>query len=219
MSSPSPPTSGTFFSEQYALEHLCDHVLTRPEAHEWALVLPGYSSLVSPTDDAALHAIAASLYSSSPSAKGVELLKEYLGALRRAIDEALRLGWWWEQKQGRYREWSGLGLEGVFVVWNADTILTGYLPASSRYRAGADPRPRIENPLPRRDPAERIRPPPPDSPRRRHQLYSSSHYCVSEKYARIYEEITQAGGDVFVDPLKSMRIGKWQQLLAERPAR
>src|SRR5947209_20366128 len=107
------PASGSFFSAEQAREHLCDHVLTRPEAHDWALLLPSYPSLVDPADDARLLAVAASLFSSSPSGEGVTLLKEYVEALRQAVGDAMRLGWWWEQSQGKYREWFGLGIDGV----------------------------------------------------------------------------------------------------------
>jgi hypothetical protein len=218
VSTPAAPASGLFAREEYAREHLCDHVLTRPEAHDWALILPGYASLVSPTDDDALTAVAASLFSSSPSAEAVELLKQYLEALQQAIADALRLGWWWEQRQGKYSEWFGLGLDGVHVIWTAQVIKTGFFPGSVRYPPD-EQTPRTKNPLPRRNLAERIRPPPPDSERRRYELFRTSHYRVSNDYGKAYHNgvVSQAGGKVFVDPLGTPRIGKWRQWLRERP--
>jgi hypothetical protein len=218
VSNPSPPASGQFSSEENAWEHLCDHVLTRPEAHDWALILPNYATLVSPTNDAALTAVAASLFSSLPSAEGVELRKGYLEALRQAIDDALRLGWWWEQRQGKYQEWLGLGLDGIHVIWDAQVIKTGFFLSSVR-SPPSNPPPRTENPLPRRNPKDN-RPAPRDGPRRHYQLFCDNHYCVSKKYVKAYDAITAAGGDVFVDPLKPpLKRGKWQQLLAEHRAR
>ncbi len=217
MSAPSPPAPREFFSEGHAHEHLCDHVLTRPEAHDWAVILPGYLTLVDPMNDAALLAVARSLFSSPPCAPAVELLNAYLQSLRQALADALRLGWWWEQRRGKYSEWFGLGLDGVHVIWDAQVIKTGFFPESVRSPPDAPP-PRTEDPLPRRNPAERIRPPP-DSPGRRYGLFRTSHYCVSKVYAAAYlqEEVWQAGGDVFVDVQRTPRLGKWQQWVLERP--
>jgi hypothetical protein len=218
MSAPAPPASGQFAGDRHAREHLCDHVLTRPEAHDWALILPGYLALVDPMNDDALLGLARSTLSPSPCARSLELQSAYLARLRLAIDDALRLGWWWEQRQGKYSEWFGLGLDGIHVIWNADVLKTGFFPASARFPPEAPP-PRTENPLPRRSRLEKIRPPPPDSPRRRYELFRTCHYCVSNWYAEAYlkGKVHQAGGDVFVDPTRAPRIGKWQHWLTERP--
>jgi hypothetical protein len=219
MSAPLPPSSRGFSYASLADEHLCDHVLTRPEAPDWAVVRPGDRALADPADDAALRRVAASSWGSRRCPEAVALCDKYLGALRQAIDDALRLGFWWEHCQGRYREWFGLGLSGVYVIWDSDVIKTGYLPANSRYPPAEPPTPRTVNPLPRRNPAERLRPPPPDAPRRGYELFKIGLEIVSRLYEEAYwrGKISQAGSGVFVT--RPPRIGRWQELLTGRGPR
>lgn len=47
-----------FASHEEALTHLCDHVLTRPEAHYWSVFIRGYRNIVDPTDDRNLDKVA-----------------------------------------------------------------------------------------------------------------------------------------------------------------
>ena len=219
MNGPDPPAQRVFFSEVHAAEHLCDHALTRPEAHDWAVVLPGYDSLVSPREDTELRRVGASLFPGPSCAEAQTLLELYVAAILQNIEDALRLGFWWEQHQGKYQEWLGLGLDGIYVIWDRKVIKSGYFPGSASFPPTGEIRPRTENPLPRRDPARQLRPPPPPSPRRPYELFRTSHYCISKLYAGAYEngEVEQAGGDVFVDPINSPRFGKWQRWLSERP--
>jgi hypothetical protein len=217
MNFPHPPNRRSFASGTHAAEHLCDHVLTRPEAHDWSLVLPPYCGLVSPTDDPALEALARSLFSDSPARSGQVLLGLYVDALLLAIDDALRLGFWWEQRDGKYREWHGLGLDGTFIIWDTKVIKTGFLFRNVRWPPPGQPRPRLAVPLPRRNLAERLPAPKPNTMRQRYELFRTSHYCVSKEYGAAYDNIRQAGGDIFVDPLKTPRFNRWQQWLESRP--
>src|SRR5207248_2103054 len=101
-----------------------------------------------------------------------------VAAILQNIEDAIRLGFWWEQRQGKYQEWFGLGLDGVHIIWDREVVKTGYFRGSDSFSPAAEVS-RTENPLPRRDPARQLRPPPPDSPRRRYELFRYSHYCVS----------------------------------------
>jgi len=73
------------------------------------------------------------------------------------VREACDLGWWWGERQGNSCDWHGLGLSGVYVVWDATVIKTGFFLGSAAWPP-ADPPPRAVNPLPRRDPGVPIRP-------------------------------------------------------------
>src|SRR5438309_1438636 len=113
MAEAQPPARRGFASDRLADEHLCDHVLTRPEAHDWALVIPDYRSFAEPTDDATLRRLAASLFTGPPLAEVVALRDRYVAAVLQAIDDACRLHWWWEEVRSSEACWIGLGLEGI----------------------------------------------------------------------------------------------------------
>jgi hypothetical protein len=220
MSGPQPPAQPFFAGDVQAAEHVCDHVLTRPEAHDWSLVLPACHAQVQPTDDDGLRQMALSVFHDPRGAQGQALLDAYVDVLLRAIDDALRLGFWWGQSQGHYHEWFGLGLDGIFVIWNAQVIKTGYLWRNVRWPPSGKPRSRMEEPLPRRNRAERLRSPPPNTERARYELFRDNHYGVSKKYAKAYDDAQgkiSAGGDIFVDPLQSPRFNHWQRWVAARP--
>ena len=220
MNGPDLPARRSFFTGTHAAEHLCDHALTRPEAHDWAGVLPGYGSLVVATDDTALRRVAASLFSGPPCPEAEALRDLYVGVILQNIEDALRLGFWWEQCQGKYQEWFGLGLDGVYIIWDREVIKTGYFPGSSTFPPAGAPRPRSENPLPRRDLAKQLRPPSPDSLRHRFDLFQNGFYCFNRDYAIVCEkdEVTQEGGGPFVN-CHLPRMGRWQQWCSERPGR
>lgn len=216
MSAPPVLVSGSFFSAEHAREHLCDHVLTRPEAHDWSLVLPGYPALVGPSDDVRLTTVASSLFSPSPAAEGVEFLKAYQASLRQAIEDSVRLGWWWEEREGKYPLWHGLGLAGVYVIWDRQVVRTGYLPRSAEYPTGPPPD-RLKNPLPRRRPEKRMPVVRPDTMEERYLLFHDNLLLIARKYENACADnaVHDWGSKVFAE--RPHRIGKWKQLVAERP--
>ena len=218
MTDPTPPARRMFFDETHTSEHLCDHVLTRPEAHDWALLLPNYRQHVDPTDDVELRNVAASLFTAPPGSEAaLALRQEYVEALLRTVDDALRLGMWWEQCSSGDRFWVGLGLQGVLIVWDARVLRSGYLPRQSTLPPGGPVPARTANPLPRRDLRRRLAPPPPDTLRQRYELFQAGVFSASRLYELAYnnQEIRQAGGEAFVT--RPPRIGRWQELLVARP--
>lgn len=219
MHDPCPPALRSFYSDTYASEHLCDHVLTRPEAHDWALVLPDYRSLVDPTDDAALLDVAASLFSDARLPAALALRQSYVQAILRTIDDALETGLWWVQHQQGDRFFVGLGLEGVLVFWDSQVIRSGYLPRDSALPPAGPILSRTINPLPRRDYNRRLGSPPPDTPRARYELFQATFFSVSRLYEKAYNEgeIQWIGSDALVN--RPPRFSRWQQLLAGRPGR
>lgn len=218
MSAPATPAFGSFSSEQQAREHLCDHVLTRPESHDWSLILPGYATLVSPEDDAALTVVAASLFSPAPAAEGVELLKGYIASIHQAIEDAVRLGWWWEEPSGNYPAWHGLGLTGVYVVWDRRVIRTGHLRRSSQLALATPSPDRLKNPLPRRRYDKRLPAVPADADEERYLLFYENLWLIQKVYENACDKngVRDYGSKVFMT--RPPRPGKLTQLLAERPA-
>jgi hypothetical protein len=142
-----------------------------------------------------------------------------MAAILQNIEDALQMGYWWEQRKGKYSEWFGLGLDGIYVIWDRNVVKSGFIPGSACFPPSRETASRIENPLPRRDPNRQLRLPSPDSPRRRYELFKTSHFCVCNAYAVAYynNEIIEAGSDTFVDRNNRPRLGKWQQWLTNRP--
>jgi hypothetical protein len=215
---PRRPARLGFWDDTHAAEHLCDHVLTRPEAHDWALLLPAYRDHVDPTDDNALRATAASLFAGAPLPAAEALLRAYIAAGLRAVDDALGLGLWWEQRVGGDRYFVGMGLDGVLVFWDAAVLRSAYVPRFSTLPPDGPTPSRTVNPLPRRDPARRLGAPPPDTPRARYDVFQATHFSASRLYELAYnnQEVQAAGGTAFVT--RCPRFGRWQQLIAARPA-
>lgn len=180
-----PPATNDFHSPVHAAEHLCDHVLTRPEAHDWPLVLPGYPSRLKPTDDAHLEALGRSLFGRTPAPKARQLLELYRQALRQAIDDALRLGWWWEEQTGRYSKWLGYSPSGIFVVWDRRVIQTGFLFRGVSWPCRCK-KPRHIKPLPRRRSSRPMPPAPWVNLRSRYLLFCDNLQFVRAEYAAAY---------------------------------
>lgn len=214
MTAPLFPSSRGFASRQQALEHLCDHVLTRAEAHDWSLILPEYDGLVDPTADRALEDFARRLFSKDPFPEGESLLDSYLRMLRQSLADARKLGWWWEQRSGRYAEWCGFGLDGVFVVWDAQVIKTGFLLRSAEPPHRGPPPDRESNPLPRRRMERRMPRLQNPSPEVHYRIFRENLVWAAGEYARRYPDIATAGSDVFVN--RPPRFGRWQEYLAMR---
>jgi hypothetical protein len=212
------PARCGFVSDRLADEHLCDHVLTRPEAHDWALLIPDYRTHADPTDDGALRRLAASLFTEAPLRAALALREQYVTAILGAINDALRLGWRWERWDGSDRHWVGLGLDGIMVFWDRRAIRSGYLPRSSSLAPLGPAVPRAVEPLPRRNPDRRLGRPPADTPANRHALLESTFHSVSRLYetACDNQEVIAWRSSAFAQ--RPPRLGKWQQLLAGRPS-
>lgn len=218
MPEPPRPARNGFHDETHAAEHLCDHVLTRPEAHDWSLLLPGYRDHLDPADDEALHAAALSLFTGPARPAARSLLCAYVAAALGATADALRLGWWWEERDRGDRCFVGVGLNGVLVVWDASVVRTAYVPRSSTLPPTNPRQPRAVNPLPRRDHSRRVAAPAPITPRTGYEIFQAIHYCASQLYAAAYHNrrVSAAGGRAFVT--RCPRQGRWQQWVSTSPA-
>jgi hypothetical protein len=208
-----PPFAGAsiFSTPRDALEHLCDHVLTLPEADCWSRLLRCFADRLGHASPDALYRFALSLWSDRASAVAVEtaqaLYGDYAAAIEQALAEAVRLGWYWRQDDQRGPSWHGVGLSGVYLIWRRSAVLTAFLigyaapPADPATRRGrrSDPLPRQGSWLYR---AARLRhtnetlPPPPDgSPEGRYHLFKRCAVRVRKEHraARLAGKVAADG--------------------------
>jgi len=109
-----------------ACVHLCDHVLTWPEAGGWALVLPTYGARVSITHRNERYSLAKNLWRTEGES-GQWLYDEYAQAATEALDTAQFMGWSWPD-EWRPGDRKALGLSGVLVIFSADSVRSVMLP-------------------------------------------------------------------------------------------
>ena len=141
-----------FSTVDRALEHLCDHVLTRPESHFWFLFISGYGKVVPPEDDEALFHYARQLWTEPHDSYVQKLYDGYAGAIDRAIREATTCGLSWrERDESGGLRWRGLGGCGVYVIWDQGAVRSGMIVAFAARspRRPVTPEGRKLNPLPR----------------------------------------------------------------------
>jgi hypothetical protein len=139
-----------FVTAESALKHLCDHLLTRPEAHYWAELIPALSTWVQPTDDNSLYRFARAVWSPRPPAEAVqELYDGYASVIVEAMSDAIHQGWFWAQDEPDGPCWRGLGISGTYVIWREHAIRTAMLLGYTAPPALMEPDERKTNPLPR----------------------------------------------------------------------
>jgi hypothetical protein len=152
---PGLPPLAVFRNHERAAEHLCDHLLTLPEAQFWFLLLPGCRELLDPDDEGQLYGFARALWVAPPPQGEQPLYEGYARAIEAALDASLRLGWRWEEEEYDSTGngvWHGLGPLGVHVVWDERVVRSAFLPAyaASPPDFHVAPAQRPNNPLPRR---------------------------------------------------------------------
>lgn len=99
---------------RHACEHLCDHLLTMPEAAAWNVVLGGHGTDLSP--NARFHLARRLWDDESQGEAGQRLYDLYAGAIADALDSAEATGWVWTESMDRREDKKVLGLMGVLVV-------------------------------------------------------------------------------------------------------
>jgi hypothetical protein len=140
-----------------ACAHLCDHVLTRPEADGWALLLSAYEECLHVADADSRYRLAKEIWKTQGAA-GQRLYDEYAEAIARALDSAEREGWVWSNDV-RSGDRKAFGLSGIIVVFSEAFVRSAMLPGqaiSARVVQARNSGPSYEarrlNPLPREAP-------------------------------------------------------------------
>jgi len=140
-----------FASPNKALRHLCDHVLTRPEANFWAQLIPTFAEHLDPADDNELYHFARSLWSNHPPIDAAQSLYDgYAEVIVQAMGDAIRQGWFWAEEEPEGPCWRGMGTSGTYVIWRQQTVRSGMLLGYTAPPVEDEPyQHRKTNPLPR----------------------------------------------------------------------
>ncbi|MBM4023947.1 MAG: hypothetical protein FJ280_00850 [Planctomycetes bacterium] len=136
-----------------ACAHLCDHVLTMPEAAAWAEVLGEEAAAVILSN--AGFRLAKAVWAEGNEGEAAEALyKMYSDALCKALDSAARTGWHWADRWDTDAQ-KALGVSGVLVLFDAHKVRSAMLPGwgcplrTSRAKGISSVGQRRRNPLPR----------------------------------------------------------------------
>ncbi len=162
-----------------ALEHLRDHVLSRPESYAWCLIVPRFRELFNPDD---VNRLARQLSAEPLPESAQELYDGYSEAIRKAVGDAIRLGWHWaERRPDGDLTWHAFGCTGLYVVGDERVVRTAYIRAQSAGRPDRREKGRgTRHPLPRSSPGDRrakkvgFTSVPADTPQNRYQLFKAS---------------------------------------------
>ncbi len=122
----SPPFR-IFASHEEALSHICDHVLTRPEAHYWSVLIQCYRELVDPTEDSDLDSIADAFWREERQDETQALYDGYAREVSLAVSVAFAQQWRWEVTRLGKTKGFGIGSSGVLVVWSGQVVLSALL--------------------------------------------------------------------------------------------
>jgi hypothetical protein len=136
-----------FVTWEQARAHICDHLLTHPECRAWAVVLADEGCPVDLRDADLRWKTARALF----DGEGQELYDLYVCEIGLAADSARKLGWHAScEKKEKGKEISvALGLQGLLLVVDGDTLLSAFLGGQGVASRTTEERPTRGNPLPR----------------------------------------------------------------------
>ncbi len=126
-----------FADWQRAVEHLSDHVLTEPECQGWAIVLAD-RTLPLQLDDKDARWRYAQQSHQPRGGQAQSLFDLYTDCIRKATDDAHRLGWHGENDNGSVMV--GLGTNGVLVLIEESFVVTAFLPGAGEASATREAR-------------------------------------------------------------------------------
>jgi hypothetical protein len=177
-----------FSTQEKALEHLRNHVLTPPESYCWSLVVPAFRSLFDAQQTREVNQLARRLLSSPLPQEAQPLYDGYADAIRGAIRDAVAKGWYWQEIEvSGPPTWHGVGKSGVYVVWDQNVVRTAFFKlddGDSSNRRGKEGR-RNQGPLPRkRSTSNKLVGIPEDTPLARFQIFEKSWDTVRLAYGR-----------------------------------
>ncbi len=116
-----------FSTQEKALEHVRDHVLTPPESYCWSLVVPDFRSLFDAEQTREVNHLARRLSSNPLPAEAQSLYDGYADAIRQAVRDAIANGWYWQELEpSGPPTWHGIGKSGILAVWDVNVIRTAF---------------------------------------------------------------------------------------------
>ncbi|MDR1613873.1 MAG: hypothetical protein LBT97_14010 [Planctomycetota bacterium] len=137
--------------------HICDHLLTLPEAHAWSVIHPWLKPIV---ESRSGFETAKRMWSEQGDADFQRLYDAYMSAVQFALASSEGEGWHGEEKDGSGER--ALGINGVLTVLGGDRVLTAYIPGvgdRTTVQPMEDLEPEEEEALRERDPLPRARRP------------------------------------------------------------
>ena len=209
-----------FSTQEKALEHIRDHVLTPPESYCWSLVVPDFRSLFDAEQTREVNHLARQLFSNPLPAEAQSLYDGYADAIGQAVRDAIANGWYWQEMgmDGR-PTWQGIGKSGILAVWDVNVVRTAYFKGY-----GARSRPvGKERPLPRKGQSPRKATPfikdagaSEDTPAARFELFVNCWDSVRSEYDRACLERRRIPGASPMDRWrnKRFRLQDFQEWLA-----
>lgn len=144
-----------FSSWDRACAHLCDHVLTMPEAKIWGMIAPELTELVY---SKRRFAVGKSFWEGTEGESASELYGVFCDVSFDALDSLEITGWVWNDPGKRAEDVFCLGLNGLLLILSpqAKTVRTAYFPGhgnaqqvESSKEIGVDPQLRKKDPFPR----------------------------------------------------------------------
>ena len=118
------------------LEHVCDHMLSRPESNRWALLVPQLVPMLrwSLQDRENFVAINVRVDPHSGDREVAPAFRaivcHYVNSSRTAVDDVVRESLMWDYADFSANCKGGVSLDGIFLSWNAETgcLRTAYIP-------------------------------------------------------------------------------------------
>lgn len=183
-----------FASQEEALAHLCDHVLTRPEAHYWSHLIDGYRRIVDPTNDSELDRVALTFWniSGNEESDAQTLYDGYAKEIGLSLYVATAQQWMWEATSRGKTKRFGIGTNSVTVIWTEHVVVSAMLEpyAAPRLQQTVSYHDRKGNARPRKATwLSRKKPPlddvrPEDNENTRYKLFEKAFNSVRRQFHR-----------------------------------
>jgi len=185
-----------FASHEEALAHLCDHVLTRPEAHYWSVLIRRYRNIVDPTEDLDLDKVADAFWRGELQDNVQKLYDGYAREVGLTLYVSTDRQWQWKEIRSGKTKHFGIGSSGVLIVWTGQIVVSAMLeihaaPPQSRHVSYSDrrneSRPR-KNTWAARNMRKLVNFQPADNESTRYEIFRKSFESVRRKIQRAWKE-------------------------------
>jgi hypothetical protein len=114
-----------FSTQEKALQHVQNHVLTPPESYYWSLVVPAFRSLFDAEQTREVNHLARRLFENPLPPEAQPLYDGYADSIRQSVRDSIANGWYWQEMgmDGR-PTWQGIGKSGIYVIWDQHVVRT-----------------------------------------------------------------------------------------------
>jgi hypothetical protein len=185
-----------FASHEEALAHICDHVLTKPEAQYWSVLIREYRNIVDPTDDSNLDTVADAFWRGEQRDNAQKLYDGYAREIGLTLYISTDRQWQWKEIRSGKTKHFGIGSSGVLIVWTGQIVVSAMLeihaaPSQNRRVSYSDrlngSRPR-KNTWAARNKRKLVNFQPSDNESTRYELFRKSFESVRRKIQRAWKE-------------------------------